>query len=253
LQPKSSTINEFWGGSLAKIDVEKCTECGDCVPVCRYDAVIQTKIADNIYSIDPLACDGCAACYYVCRSEAVSMVPQQEGVWFHSETDYCTLFHAELFPGGENSGKLVTSIRQQARLRAEDENISAIIVDGPPGIGCPVISACAGADLALIVTEPGMAGLHDMERVLGTLKHFNIPVKICINKSNIYPDGTNKIKEYCKIHGYEVVGEIPYDENFPIAISNGVPFTSLYPDSQTSKVISQIWEKTKELLFSPEV
>lgn len=253
LQPDQLSPNDFWGGSLAEIDYSLCTGCGFCVAVCRYDAVLPDPNHIPAYWIDPMACDGCAACVYACPQRAIRMVPQQEGHWFQSNTPYGTLFHAELFPGKENSGKLVTLIKQKARLWAEDYHFPLVILDGPPGIGCPVISACAGADLGLIVTEPGVAGLHDLKRVLGTLRHFHIPSVICINKADIFPEGTQKIVEYAIEQGIEILGEIPFDVHVPQAMLQGVPITVGFPDSPAAQSISRIWKMVLERLYTQKV
>jgi len=243
LKPCSSETNDFWGGSLADIDAQKCNGCGACVTVCRYDAILTDIEHEPAFRIDPIACDGCAACIYVCPENAIHMIPQQEGNWFHSKTPYGDLFHAELFPGKENSGKMVTLVKQQARFWAEETNNPLVIIDGPPGIGCPVISACAGADQGLIVTEPSLAALHDLKRILGTLQHFKIPAVICINKADIYPQGTEQIRKYADEQGIEVLGEIPYDEHIPRAMIEGIPVTHIYPESPASESIRQIWKK----------
>ncbi len=252
LQPDRQSCNEFWGGSLASITPDLCTNCGVCVKVCRYDAIILDPTGKPAHWIDGLACDGCAACVYTCPTDAVRMVQQQEGIWFQSNTPFGELFHAELFPGKENSGKLVTLIKQQARLYATDVHSQLIIIDGPPGIGCPVISACAGVDLGLIVTEPGLAGIHDLKRVLSTLQHFRIPPTICINKSDIYPEGTELIREYAKTEGITIVGEIPYDENIPRAMIKGRPITLDSPESPAALSIQRIWKNTMEILSNQE-
>ncbi len=249
LQPQPAEQHEFWGGSLAEIDAQKCTGCGACELVCRYDAIFPDANNTQVNWVDPGACDGCAACVYACPEESITMVPQREGSWFQSATPYGALFHAELFPGRENSGKLVTLVRQQARLYAEDTNSSLIIIDGPPGIGCPVISACAGADLGLIVTEPGLSGMHDMHRVLATLQHFKVPVLLCINKADIYPQGVKEIQAYAAQAGIELIGEIPYDEAIPDAMLQGFPVTSTYPDSPAARSLQSIWESTMRRLF----
>jgi MinD superfamily P-loop ATPase len=243
LSPEISQTSEFWGGSLAEIDAENCLGCGSCVTVCRYDAVIPDAYNKVIYAIDPIACDGCAACVYACQQHAITMIPQQEGHWFRSNSPFGTLFHAELFPGKENSGKLVTLIKQQAKLWAEEYQSQVVIVDGPPGIGCPVISACAGADLGLIVTEPSLSGLHDLKRVLETLSHFRVPTVICINKADLYLEGTRQIKEFAALKGIEVLGEIPFDEHILDAMLQGAPVTALYVESPASHAINQIWEQ----------
>jgi MinD superfamily P-loop ATPase len=253
LQPDQPSPNEFWGGSLAEIDTGLCAGCGACVSVCRYDAALPDLGHIPAYRIDPIACDGCAACVNACPQVAIRMVPQQEGYWFQSNTPYGILFHAELFPGKENSGKLVTLIKQQARLWAEDSQSPLVIIDGPPGIGCPVISACSGTDLGLIVTEPSVAGLHDLERVLSTLQHFRVPPVICINKANIYPQGAMQIVNYAIEQGIKVLGEIPFDEHVPQAMLQGAPITHVFTDSPAAQSILKIWKVVFERLFLQKV
>ncbi len=248
LEPSKSLLNEFWGGSLAVIDSALCSNCGACSKVCRYDAIFPNPQNSQVQWIDPVACDGCAACVYACPEGAIQMVQQQEGNWFQSQTSFGPLFHAELFAGKENSGKLVTLIKQQGRLHAEDTHSKLMIIDGPPGIGCPVISACAGADLGLIITEPSQAGFHDLRRILNTLHHFKIPTVVCINKADIYLEGTAAIREYAAAEGVAQLDDIPYDENIPKAMINGKPITLMFPDSPASKSIRAVWQKTIRLL-----
>ena len=251
LQPNLGQPNEFWGGSLAEVDPALCIGCGACVPVCRYDAIFPDPNRDDqVHWVDPVACDGCAACVYACPVKAISMVRQQEGNWFHSETPYGDLFHAELFPGRENSGKLVTLIKQHARLLAGETKAPIVLVDGPPGIGCPVISACAGADLGLIVTEPGLSGLHDLKRVLSTLQHFRIPSVICINKADLYPEGTLQIEKFAAEQATSIVGRIPFGEEIPKAMLQGTPITEFAPKSHPALAIKDIWENTTRMLFA---
>ena len=250
LKPDQSTSHQFWGGSLAEINTNQCTGCGACVSVCRYDAVLPDLNHQPAYWIDPLACDGCAACVYACPQGVICMKQQQEGQWIQSTTPYGTLFHAELFPGKENSGKLVTLVKQQARLWAEDTHSPLVIIDGPPGIGCPVISACAGADLGLIVTEPSLAGLHDLKRILGTLQHFRIPSVLCINKADLYPQGASQIRVFAGEQGIEVIGEVPFDEHIPQAMLQGSPITEVFPDSQAAQSIRKIWGIILEELYA---
>jgi len=250
IQPNITSSNDFWGGSLAEIDPSQCSGCGTCATVCRYDAIHADPIHPDICAIDPIACDGCAACVYACPQKAIRMIPQQEGYWMLSNTPFGALFHAELFPGKENSGKLVTMVKQQARLWAEERNESLVIIDGPPGIGCPVISACAGVDLGLIVTEPGLAGLHDLKRVLETLQHFHISTVICINKADVYPQGTNQIREFAALEGIEIVGEIPFDHHVHDAILLGAPITQSFPNSPAARSIQLIWAQVLKLLFN---
>ena len=248
LQPKIGEPNEFWGSSQAVIQPDICTNYETCKMVCRYDAILPDPEGSPVQWIDPIACDGCAACVCACPEGAISMVKQQEGNWYQSQTSFGTLFHAELFPGRENSGKLVTLIKQQARLFSEDTLSPLVIIDGPPGIGCPVISACAGTDLGLLVTEPSLAGLHDLERVLGTLRHFHIPSVICINKADIYPEGTKAIRTFAADEGIDIVGEVPYDENILKAMVEGKPVTLAYPESPAGMSIQKVWEKVYQLI-----
>jgi MinD superfamily P-loop ATPase len=252
LEPQINEKEEFWGGSLAEIDPEICAGCGSCEPVCRYDAVFPDQINLGKYWIDPIACDGCAACVYACPEEAITMVQQQEGHWFKSQTPYGDFYHAELFPGKENSGKLVTLVKQKARLAADDQSADLVVIDGPPGIGCPVISACAGVDLGLVITEPGQAGIHDMQRVLGTLQHFKVPTVLCINKADLYPEGTEEIQRFAEEQGIEVVGYIPFDTSIPHAMLEGKPINALYPQSNAAAAIHLVWEKTMEKLLQKE-
>jgi len=250
VQPEIGPANEFWGGSLAEIDPDLCVNCGDCESVCRYDAVLPDSSGLLVYRVDPIACDGCAACVYACPQGAIRMQKQQEGLWFHSQSSSGDLFHAELFPGRENSGKLVTLVKQQARLFAEENDRDVVIIDGPPGIGCPVISACTGVDLGLVVTEPGLSGLHDLTRILQTLAHFKIPAVICINKADIYPEGASEILFFAAEQDIEVIGEIPFDESMSQAVLNGKPVTALYPESGAARALWKVYKRSKEILQS---
>ncbi len=242
LKPQIGIQNRFMGGSQAVVDEARCQNCGACVQVCRYDAILPHPEGLSSYWVDPIACDGCAACVYACPESVIKMEVQQEGIWFQSKSPYGDLFHAELFAGHENSGKLVTLIRQYARLFAEESDRELIIIDGPPGIGCPVISSCAGVDLGLIVTEPGLSGLHDMIRIYETLQHFKIPTVLCINKADLYKEGTRNILEFASNHQLEVLGEIPFDESVSKSILNEEPVTVVYPDSQASFALNKVWD-----------
>ncbi len=264
LAPQVLETHEFIGGAVAEIDPEKCQGCGICAQVCRFDAPHPTSpgplsplpgarawergkgvqgVRGKVYTVDPIACDGCAACVYQCPEEAIRMAPQLTGHWFRSNSRYGPLFHAALRPAQENSGKLVTLVKQQARLLALDGGYDAVIVDGPPGIGCPVISAASGADLALIVAEPTAAGIHDMERALATVGHFRVPALVCINKSDIYPQGTAKIEAYCREHGVEVVGRVPFDVTVTEAMVQGQAITAFEPDAPASRALSEVWRR----------
>jgi MinD superfamily P-loop ATPase len=241
LRPQRLETHDFEGGAVAVIDAERCQGCGACEQVCRFDAVISPD-GDLAYRVDPIACEGCAACVYQCPEEAIRMQTQIAGQWHRSDSRYGALFHADLRPAQENSGKLVTLVKQQARLLALDEDDPLVIIDGPPGIGCPVISAAAGADLALIVTEPSAAGIHDMRRILQTTAHFRLPSQVCVNKADIYPAGTAQIIAYCRENDIQVAGQIPFDESIPQAMLMGEPVTSYRAETPASQAIVEVWK-----------
>jgi MinD superfamily P-loop ATPase len=242
LDPTRLEAHDFTGGGVAIIDPAMCEGCGLCIEVCRFDAISMPSLEVQTPNIDPIACDGCAACVYQCPTGAIRMQPQIAGQWFRSDSRYGPLFHAALRPAQENSGKLVTMVKQQARLLALDGGYELIIVDGPPGIGCPVISAASGADLALIVAEPTVAGAHDMERVLQVTRHFGVPALVCVNKADLYPQGTAQIEAYCHTHAIEVVGHVPFDVSVTEAMVRGEPVTAYRPDAPVSRALLHIWQ-----------
>lgn len=246
LQPQLLEEQVFKGGQLAVIDQDTCSSCGDCQAVCRFDAI---NFADGLYLVDPIACDGCAACVYQCPTESIVMHEQVVGKFYMSESRYGPLYHANLFPGQENSGKLVTLVKQRARLQALDENRQLVIVDGPPGIGCPVISATSGADLALIVAEPTVAGVQDMHRVLQTVQHFGVRAMVCINKADIYSAGTDEIESVCREKGIEIVGRIPFDLTVASAMVAGEAVTAFRPKAPSSIAIAAVWEEVIQSLM----
>jgi len=245
LAPHILETHEFTGGAVAVIDPEKCENCGICAQVCRFDAISPCHPVALLpcHTVDPIACDGCAACVYQCPEGAIRMEPQLAGHWFRSASRYGPLFHAALRPAQENSGKLVTLVKQQARLLALDEGYAAVMVDGPPGIGCPVISAASGADLALIVAEPTAAGIHDMERVLATAAHFRVQALVCINKADIYPEGAAQIETYCRERDIEIVGRIPFDATVTFAMVQGQPVTAFDPHAPASQALAAVWQR----------
>jgi MinD superfamily P-loop ATPase len=246
LAPQVLESQDFWGGKLANIDPNMCNGCGICEQTCRFDAIHPGALG---YEVDPITCDGCAACVYQCPESAITMQPQLAGEWFRSESLYGPLFHAALTPAQENSGKLVTLVKQNARLLAMDEGYNLVLVDGPPGIGCPVISAASGADLALIVTEPTAAGVHDMRRVLQTTDHFGVNALICINKADIYPQGAAEIEAFCQEEGIPMVGRIPFDLTVTEAMVQGQAVTSFAPEAPASQAIQEIWMKVIDVLL----
>lgn len=239
----------FSSSKVAIINPVLCDSCGKCFDVCRFDAISKPVGEKEPYRVKALLCDGCAACVHVCPQSAIQMETQQDGEWYHSLTPYGHLFHAELHPGGENSGKLVTEIRQRAIDFAKESDQPLVLIDGPPGIGCPVISASTGADLALLVAEPGVSGVHDLDRIIRTLEHFNIPILIAINKANLFPEGTIIIRALAQSRGYDVCGEIPFDERIPQAMVHAQPISQFAPGSSACDTISGIWQEIQSQLF----
>ncbi|MBC8273694.1 MAG: ATP-binding protein [Chloroflexi bacterium] len=233
LNPSSKEENEFWSGQVAVIDEEKCTECGLCQEVCHFEAI-------EDFRVDPVSCEGCGFCYHVCPAEAVTMKESLSGHWFVSETRYGPLVHARLGIAQENSGKLVAVVRQNAKQIGENQGLAYIITDGPPGIGCPVISSLSGANLALLVTEPTLSGIHDLERVMGTCYHFGIPAVVCINKYDINEDNSHRIESYCLSQGVEVVAKIPFDNIVTEALIQGLPVIG-YSQNKVAQEIEMLW------------
>jgi len=209
LKPDLLRQDKFKGGSIASIDTKKCIQCGECEKKCRFNAISRNK--EGSFVVDSYKCEGCEFCTYVCPVNTIKMNPQIVGNWYVSETPFGTMVHARLIPGAENSGNLVALVKREAQLIAKKKGLKSIIVDGPPGIGCPVISSLSGAALALIVTEPTLSGIHDLDRILATCKQFNVNTKIIINKADINQSNTEKIQQFANKNGLEIMGKIPFD------------------------------------------
>jgi MinD superfamily P-loop ATPase len=239
LAPHIIETHEFVGGQTATIAADLCSGCGLCADVCRFDAV---RADNGLYTVDTIACEGCATCKTQCPSNAITMLPQISGRWFSSTSRYGPLFHARLSPAQESSGKLVTLLKQRAYTQALDESYPLMIVDGPPGIGCPAIAAVSGTDMVIVVTEPTAAGIHDMQRVLGLTAHFGIQTLVCINKADLYPAGTDTITGYCQQHGLPIIGQLPFDLSITEAMVRGQTITEYLPDSPISHALREIWQ-----------
>jgi MinD superfamily P-loop ATPase len=235
LNPEVKQQNEFWSGYVARIDPDKCIQCGLCLEQCRFDAIVD-------YKVDPVSCEGCCFCSHICPVEAIKMEENLSGHWFISETKYGSLVHARLGIAQENSGKLVAAVRQQARKLAEEQGSDYIISDGPPGIGCPVISSLSGVNLAVIITEPTVSGIHDLERVIGVCRHFNVPVLVCINKYSINEENTVKIEDYCKSQDIKIAAKITYDNVVTEALMHNLPVVE-YSRGKTADEIQKMWEE----------
>jgi MinD superfamily P-loop ATPase len=234
LKPKVKQENEFWSGQLAYIDEDKCNQCGLCQELCRFDAI-------KDYKVDPIACEGCGFCSHICPVDAVTMRGNMSGHWFVSDTKYGPLVHARLGIAQENSGKLVAQVRQEARRIAQEQDLDYIISDGPPGIGCPVISSLSGASLALMITEPTLSGIHDLERVLGVCRHFGVLAMVCINKHDLNEENTSRIEDYCRKQGIGLAAKIPFDNAVTESIVRGLPVVE-YADGEVSREIRGLWD-----------
>ncbi len=240
LQPVVRQKQDFWSGQTATIDDSRCTQCGLCQELCRFKAIKDFKV-------DRTACEGCSFCSHICPSEAITMKENLAGYWFISDTSYGPLIHARLGIAQENSGKLVATVRKQAREIAEKQKMDYIISDGPPGIGCPVISSLSGASLALLVTEPTLSGIHDLERVLDVCHYFSVPALVCINKYDINEVNSRQIGTYCHTEGADVVAKIPFDNVFTEAMVHGMPVVK-YSDGVVSQQIKRLWQNVAEIL-----
>jgi len=244
LKPGVIQTQEFGGSNLAVIDETKCTQCGKCEDSCRFEAI-------NDAVIDAVLCEGCGVCAYICPVEAIQLKERLSGYAFISKTEYGLMSHARLNPGEENSGKLVTLVRQNARKIAEKEGYELILNDGPPGIGCPVIASIGGSDMGLIVVEPTLSGIHDMERALALLNHFRVPPLVCINKYDINKDNAEKIERFCRESGVEIAGKIPFNPIVTEAMVNGKTVFEYAPESDVAQRIRKVWEKILSILKLP--
>ena len=240
LQPMVREEHEFWSGVSATIDEQRCTQCGLCEELCRFNAIKDFKV-------DAVSCEGCGFCSHICPAEAITMTENLAGQWSVSDTRYGPLVDARLGIAQENSGKLVATVRQQARELAEKLGLDYIISDGPPGIGCPVISSLSGADLALLVTEPTLSGQHDLERVLGVCRHFGVPAMVCINKYDINEDNTRHVESYCLSQGVDIAIRIPFDNVVTEAMVHGLPIVE-YAQNGISQQMEILWDMVSKLL-----
>lgn len=261
LTPVVERTTKFSGGKQARIDPERCTGCGLCEEHCRYGAIHRheaERIPDDgprsdgmqrngsaqpgryVYAVDGFACEGCGVCTYICPAGAVIFAEEVSGEWFVSRTRFGPMVHAKLRPGAENSGKLVTAVRNEARRIAGEQDHDLVLVDGSPGIGCPVIASIAGADTVLVVTEPTKSGIHDLERVIELARHFDIPAVIAVNKADINEDMTEAISAYAGNEGITMAGRIRYDTDVTRAQMEGRTVVEI-SDGPAAADIRAIW------------
>ena len=213
LSPVRRETHRFQSGHLASIMTEVCCNCGVCLPECRFDAIMppSTEHGHDTYWIDETACEGCGVCLESCPMDVIEFNERTCGQWMISDTPYGPLIHAELGVAAENSGKLVSTVRQAARRIADENNASLILVDGPPGVGCPVIASLTGATDVLLITEPTLSGAHDLKRALALTKHFGLPASVCVNKWDINSRVTEQIEKEAATAGASIAGRIRYD------------------------------------------
>ena len=261
LHPRIKETHEFKGGMKAILDEERCTGCGKCIEVCRFDAIREKEgqgsrgqgsrvkgsegqgaKGQGTVIIDPVACEGCQVCALICPFDAICMEENVSGEWYISETKYGPMVHAKLGIAEENSGKLVSEVRKNAKKIAQKNDLKLVMFDGPPGIGCPVIASITGVDLVVIVTEPTFSAISDLERVLGLAQHFKIQSTVLINKYDINLENTQKIEEFCRLENIEVAGKLPFDNAFTQAMVEGKTIIE-HSDSPLVEEIKNIWER----------
>ena len=241
LHPAVRERFEFRSGQSARLDKGKCVECGECIDMCRFDAI------GKDFVIDPVSCEGCALCSRICRYGAIAMEENISGEWFISDTRYGPFVHARLGIAEDNSGKLVSMVRQAAKEIAEKEKKSYILIDGPPGIGCPVIAAITDTDLAVVITEPTLSGIHDMLRIIDTTAHFQVPTRVVINKYDLNPENSEKIVEICASKKIEILGRITFSAKVPRSLVKAVPYVEYAHDEVAEEMIS-IWHKMESII-----
>ena len=236
MDPKIVERHDFESGHTAVINPDTCTQCGLCRELCKWNAV------SKAFVVDPIACEGCGVCYYFCPEKAIDFPLDTCGEWFLSDTRFGPMAHARLGIAEENSGKLVSLIRQQGKLLAGKKDLELLLTDGPPGIGCPVIASLGGATAALIVTEPTVSGKHDMERVAELAGFFRVPAMVCVNKYDLNPGMGQAIEAYAKEKNITVMDRIPFDSNFTKAMVQGRSIIEYDPCSAGAVAVKKIWE-----------
>jgi MinD superfamily P-loop ATPase len=243
LWPTHEQEVEFRSGHEAQIDSEKCSLCGFCNLLCRFNAI---RAEETGFSVDSLRCEGCKVCVTLCPYMAIDFPEKHCGHWYRSSTRFGPMIHAQLFPGEENSGRLVMVLKQQARQLAKAQGLDLVLCDGAPGIGCPVISSLSGTDLAVAVTEPTPSGRHDLERVAELCNHFQVGFAVIINKFDLNPEETTRIETYCRERNYPVLALLPHDPMVTSAMIQGLVVTEL-PETSFGLEIQRAWNRIEDL------
>lgn len=242
MAPEIKEQHDFESGHTAIINQDKCTECGLCRDLCKWDAISEDFVVDSI------ECEGCGVCYYFCPEKAIDFPLNTCGKWYLSETRFGPMAHARLDIAEENSGKLVTLIRQEGKKLAEKNNLDLLLTDGPPGIGCPVIASLGGATAVLIVTEPTVSGRHDMERVAELAAFFKIPAMMCVNKFDLNPGEGEAIEAFARGRNISVMGRVPFDPAFTKAMVQGKTIVEFDGQSEGCVAVKSIWETLAQRL-----
>ncbi len=243
LAPDFGQGEDFFSGQLAVIDPAKCSDCGMCEVVCRYDAI---SMIDGRLVVDEIGCEGCGYCARVCPEEAITNIAQNVGQWYRSRIRTgTTMVHAQLKIGADNSGKLVAKVKNEAKALAEREGKPLVLVDGSPGVGCPVVSSLSGASLVVLVTEATVSGLHDLRRVYNLVKMFGIDSGCIINKADLNPEVLENIRCFLQEEGITLLAEIPYDEKFTEAVTNGK--TVVEWDPGLEQRVRECWDQIIQL------
>ena len=239
-QPTILKSHVYSGGKVAVIDEEICTNCGICMDLCRFDAI---SLVNDQTTISEYSCEGCRLCEVACPVEAIKMIENLESRWFESETRFGPMVHAKLGIGEDNSGKLVTQIRDIATKTAKEQAIETVLIDGPPGIGCPVISTLTGVDVALMVTEPTLSGMHDLHRLIKLAKSFKLKSYVLINKFDLNSDISDEIDALCEKEDIEVLAKVPFNRDFVDAMVNQQSVIEYAPQSALSQMLKEVWHR----------
>jgi MinD superfamily P-loop ATPase len=240
LRPQQREAHDFYGAKVAVRDEAFCSRCGECERRCRFGAISTTEV-------DERACEGCGLCVLACPAEALRLEPVLSGQYFISDTPYGPLSHARLSPGGESSGRLVTVVRQQAEDLALGSGRHLILLDGPPGIGCTAVASITDVDLAVVVTEPTLSGIHDLKRVLALARGFRLPVAVVINKCDINRENAARIERFCGAGNIPVLARLPFDTVVTRAIAACTPLV-VYDGGPVSRGIRQAWQEAQDML-----
>ena len=244
MQPEVKERTDFMGGSKAVINPDLCTGCGTCRTLCRFDAI------SDRYEVDPIRCEGCGVCVDFCPEQAIDFPVQRCGEWYISATRFGPMVHARLGIAEENSGRLVSLVRKETRQLAEERGLELILTDGPPGIGCPVIAAIGGATTLVIVVEPTVSGIHDMERVVDLAAHFRVPGMVIVNKYDLNVEMTETIEQLAVQRNLVVLGRVPFDPVFTRSMVQGQTLFEYGAETPTRQVVRDIWAK---IISSPSM